>query len=89
MEKCGYMGYDLRITFTKGADCMAMEYMTTAQAAAYTSISQAKLEKLRYTGRGSRYIRLGTSPTKAIVRYRKADLDEWLSENLVVTTGGL
>lgn len=82
------MGYDLSIVFTKGADCMTMEYMTTAEAARYTGISQAKLEKLRYTGKGCRYIRLGTSPTKAIVRYRKSDLDEWLSENLIITTGG-
>lgn len=83
------MGYDLHITFTKGADCMAMEYMTTAQAAAYTGISQAKLEKLRYTGKGCCYIRLGTSPTKAVVRYRKSDLDAWLSLNVIKTTGGL
>ena len=82
------MGYNLSITFTKGVDCMAREYMTTAEAARYTGISQAKLEKLRYTGKGSRYIRLGASPTKAIVRYRREDLDEWLSDNLITTTGG-
>lgn len=68
---------------------MAAEYMTTAEAARYTGISQAKLEKLRYTGGGCSYIRLGTSPTKAIVRYRKADIDEWLSKNLIRTTGGV
>lgn len=68
---------------------MAYEYMTTAQAAAYTGISQAKLEKLRYTGKGCPYIRLGTSPTKAVVRYRKSDLDKWLSDNTIKTTGGL
>lgn len=83
------MGYDLSIAFTKGADCMTREYMTTAQAAIYTGISQAKLEKLRYTGRGCPYIRLGTSPTKAVVRYRKSDLDKWLSDNTIKTTGGL
>lgn len=82
------MGYNLSITFTKGANCMANEYMTTAEAAIYTGISQAKLEKLRYTGKGCCYIRLGTSPTKAIVRYRRDDLDEWLSKNLIRTTGG-
>ena len=82
------MGYNLGITFTKGVNCMAIEYMTTDEAAKYTGISRAKLEKLRYTGKGCCYIRLGSSPTKAIVRYRKNDLDEWLSKNLIRTTGG-
>lgn len=68
---------------------MTREYMTTAEAAIYTGISQAKLEKLRYTGKGCNYIRIGNSPTKAIVRYRRGDLDKWLSENLIRTTGGL
>lgn len=65
------------------------EYLTAQQAAEYTGISRSQLAKLRHTGRGCTYIRIGDSPTKAIIRYRKADLDQWLEQNLIQTTGGL
>ena len=65
------------------------EYLTAAQAAEYTGISRSQLAKLRHTGRGCTYIRIGDSPTKAIIRYRRADLDQWLEQNLIQTTGGL
>lgn len=55
----------------------------------YTGISKSQLAKLRHEGRGCAYIRIGDSRTKAIIRYRRADLDEWLTRNLVRTTGGL
>lgn len=64
------------------------EYLTTQEAAEYTGISRSQLAKLRCSGRGCKYIRIG-SPTKAIIRYRKADLDKWLEQNLICTTGGL
>ncbi len=64
------------------------EYLTTQQAAEYTGISRSQLAKLRCNGRGCKYIRIG-SPTKAIIRYRRADLDQWLEQNLIQTTGGL
>ncbi|MBR1951953.1 MAG: helix-turn-helix domain-containing protein [Lentisphaeria bacterium] len=65
------------------------EYMTVQEAAEYTGISRSQLAKLRYNGRGCTYIRIGDSPTKAIIRYRKTDLDKWLEQNLIQTTGGL
>lgn len=65
------------------------EYLTAQQAAEYTGISRSQLAKLRHTGRGCTYIRIGDSPTKAIIRYRRADLDKWLEQNLIQTTGGL
>ena len=65
------------------------EYLTAQQAAEYTGISRSQLAKLRHTGRGCTYIRIGDSPTKAIIRYRRADLDQWLEQNLIQTTGGL
>lgn len=68
---------------------IANEYLTVAQAAEYTGISRSQLAKLRHTGRGCTYIRIGDSPTKAIIRYRRADLDKWLEQNLIQTTGGL
>lgn len=64
------------------------DYLTAAEAAEYTGISRSQLAKLRHTGRGCTYIRIGASPTKAIIRYRKIDLDNWLEQNLIKTTGG-
>lgn len=71
------------------AMAIANEYLTAQQAAEYTGISRSQLAKLRHTGRGCTYIRIGDSPTKAIIRYRRADLDQWLEQNLIQTTGGL
>ena len=68
---------------------IANEYLTAQQAAEYTGISRSQLAKLRHAGRGCTYIRIGDSPTKAIIRYRRADLDQWLEQNLIQTTGGL
>lgn len=65
------------------------EYLSAQEAAQYTGISKAKLAKLRHAGSGCRYIRIGDSPTKALIRYRKEDLDSWLERNLIHTTGGL
>lgn len=65
------------------------EYLSAQEAADYTGISKAKLAKLRHAGSGCRYIRIGDSPTKALIRYRKEDLDAWLERNLIHTTGGL
>lgn len=65
------------------------EYLSAKEAAEYTGISVPKLARLRRDGRGCAYIRIGDSKTKAIVRYRRIDLDRWLERNLIRTTGGL
>lgn len=65
------------------------EYLTANEAAEYTGISKSQLAKLRHTGRGCAYVRIGESSTKALIRYRKTDLDKWLEQNLIRTTGGL
>jgi hypothetical protein len=49
----------------------------TIQAAAYTGLAAAYLEKLRSIGGGARFIRYG----RRAVRYRKRDLDEWMTEH--------
>lgn len=67
----------------------AKEYLTAKEASEYTGISVPKLARLRLEGRGCKYIRIGDSRTKAIVRYRRLDLDEWLARNMIKTTGGL
>lgn len=65
------------------------EYLSPLEAAEYTGISRSQLAKLRHSGRGCTYVRIGDSPTKAIIRYRRTDLDAWLESNLIQTTGGL
>ena len=64
-------------------------YLTTAEASEYTGISVAQLSKLRQQGRGCPYSRIGDSKTKAIIRYKRSDLDAWLDLNCIRTTGGL
>jgi len=48
--------------------------MRTTEAAAYTGISKSTLEKLRVTGGGCPYIRIGR-----VVVYDPDDLDAWLA----------
>ena len=54
----------------------------TVQAAAYTGLAAAYLEKLRSVGGGARFIRYG----RRAVRYRKRDLDEWMTEHERLST---
>ena len=68
---------------------MIKEYLTPKEASIYCGVSIPKLAKLRIEGRGCPYIRIGDSKTKAIVRYRRLDLDRWLETNLIRTTGGM
>jgi hypothetical protein len=56
----------------------AREVMTTAQAAAYLGYSPQQLELLRKQGGGPRYAK----PSRRIVRYRRADLDEFIAASL-------
>ena len=52
----------------------AKRILRTPAAAEYTGLAEATLEKLRATGAGPRYIRLGTRA----VGYAIEDLDAWL-----------
>lgn len=54
----------------------ARQMLTTGRAARYTGVAESTLEKLRLTGRGPTYIKLGRS-----VRYSPDDLDEWMSSH--------
>jgi hypothetical protein len=82
------------VTFTsilkliKGAIKIIKEYLTPSEASQYTGVSVSLLSKLRQRGTGCTYIRIGESKTKAVVRYRKTDLDEWLNNNRIKTIGG-
>jgi excisionase family DNA binding protein len=55
--------------------------LTTFAAAAYVGLSTSKMEKLRVTGGGPAYCKIGRS-----VRYRFGDLDEWLASRRVAST---
>lgn len=68
---------------------MEKNYLTAKEAAIYTGISHSHLAKLRNNGRGCPFVRIGESTTKALIRYRKEDLDEWLAGNTVRTNRGL
>jgi excisionase family DNA binding protein len=48
--------------------------LSTTQAAAHCGLSPRTLEKLRITGGGPPFAKLGRS-----VRYAPADLDEWIA----------
>ncbi|MBB4858284.1 putative DNA-binding transcriptional regulator AlpA [Novosphingobium chloroacetimidivorans] len=55
--------------------------LDTHQAAIRTGLASSTLRKLRLTGAGPRFLKLGRA-----VRYREADLEEWLSARSVVST---
>ncbi len=50
--------------------------LRTRDAARYVGLAESTMEKLRLTGGGSRFVRLG----KTVV-YDPADLDAWLEAN--------
>lgn len=49
----------------------------TPQAATYTGLAAAYLEKLRSVGGGPKFLRYG----RRAVRYRKCDLDDWMTKH--------
>jgi excisionase family DNA binding protein len=52
------------------------EYVRTREAARYLSLSHRTLEKLRVTGAGPGYFKMGRA-----VLYAISDLDAWLARN--------
>lgn len=60
---------------------MNPDILTTLEAAHYVRLGKSTLERARVTGEGPRYANLGGS-----VRYRRADLDDWLASRLVTST---
>lgn len=68
---------------------MTTEYLTAKQASIYTGVSVSLLSKLRQRGTGCAYIRIGDSKNKAVIRYKKSDLDDWMRNNKIQTIGGV
>ena len=56
--------------------------LNTDQAARYTGLAVATLEKMRCTGGGPRFVRYG----RKAVRYVVADLNNWMSARTVGST---
>ena len=52
--------------------------LTPVKAARYLGISEASLRLWRSEGKGPRHFRAG----EKLVRYRRADLDNWIEERL-------
>jgi excisionase family DNA binding protein len=60
---------------------MTPDVLDTPEAAAYIRLSKPTLERLRLTGEGPQYAKLGKA-----VRYRRTDLDDWLFNHLIRST---
>jgi len=58
-------------------DLALPELLTTAEAADFLRLSRPTMERLRLSGDGPVFIKLGPG-TRARVVYRRADLDAWL-----------
>jgi predicted DNA-binding transcriptional regulator AlpA len=60
---------------------IAEPLLTEKQAAAYLNMAVKTLQNWRWRGVGPRYVKIGD-----LVRYRKADLDEFVLSNLRTST---
>lgn len=58
-----------------------LEIMNVEEAAHYVRLGASTLNRFRTSGGGPRYAKLGGA-----VRYRKADLDAWLSSRIIAST---
>jgi excisionase family DNA binding protein len=63
------------------AVAIAAAALRTPEAAAYLNVQPATLEQWRWNGRGPRFVKIGRS-----VRYRHADLDEFLGSRVFSNT---
>lgn len=55
--------------------------LTQRQTAEIVSLSERTLERLRVSGTGPRYVKLGRR-----VAYRQADIEAWIAERVVSST---
>lgn len=60
---------------------MDRDIFTTSEAAEYVRLGKPTLERFRISGEGPQYAKLGGA-----VRYRRCDLDAWLTSRLVHST---
>lgn len=58
-----------------------MEILNTREAAAYVRLGKPTMERFRISGSGPVFVKLGGA-----VRYRKADLDNWIEARRIRST---
>ena len=58
------------------------EILNTREAAHYVRLSKPTLERFRCSGDGPKFLKL----SGAAVRYRRCDLDAWLSSRVITST---
>jgi predicted DNA-binding transcriptional regulator AlpA len=63
---------------------MADTCMRTPEAAKYVALAESTLTKMRLTGDGPLFVKVGPRA----VAYRKADLDAWLAARVRRSTSG-
>ena len=56
--------------------------MRTPEAATYVALSESTLSKMRLTGDGPPFVKVGPRA----VAYRRRDLDEWLTSRVCLST---
>lgn len=66
-------------------DIYLPELLTTAEAAQQLRLSTATLERLRVTGGGPVFTKLGPGKRARVV-YQRSELDAWISANRRETT---
>jgi len=64
-----------------GGDFKMHDLLHTSEAAEYLGLAAVTLERMRLTGEGPVFAKLGRS-----VRYRRADVDNWISSRIVRST---
>ena len=52
---------------------MSEKYLKPREAAAFINSSKSTLAKLRLSGAGPKFVRIGR-----VIRYRRIDLDNWM-----------
>ncbi len=57
-------------------------YLGTAQVAEYLNLSKSWIEKLRISGFGPPYYKVG--PRRVL--YKRADIDQWIAERRISST---
>jgi predicted DNA-binding transcriptional regulator AlpA len=56
---------------------MSEKYLKPREAAAFINSSKSTLAKLRLSGAGPKFVRIGR-----VIRYRQMDLDSWMERSL-------
>jgi len=67
--------------FATGRYAPPPEYLNTAHAAAFLGLTSGGMETMRKEGRGPAFIRASGK----LVRYRVADLNNWMTQHRVET----